>query len=244
MKAFKKLNRNYEKIFLIYPSVLFKYLTFLNEYSDKKILENTILLQNDFLVKNQNEIKRRRNLDLNTVQEICKLKEVLSLNSIFSVRVNHIYESYGLFIELKEKSKQDSKNFSILYSGDTRPTQNLLDIGKNCDLLIHECTFDNEYFKEAIEKKHSTISEAIEVGKHMNAKWTLLTHFSTRYGRISVVDDVSKNNVGFSFDFMQLTAKSLERVNDIVPQLKVVFKEYADIYLKNKIKKSHKQNKD
>jgi hypothetical protein len=70
----------------------------------------------------------------------------------------------------------------------------------------------------------------------MNAKWTLLTHFSTRYGRVSVVNDVNEKNVGFSFDFMQLTSKNVEKINAVLPQLKVVFKEYADIYEKVKQK--------
>lgn len=43
---------------------------------------------------------------------------------------------------------------------------------------------EDELIDDAIKKKHSTISQAIEVGRKMEAKFTLLTHFSSRYSRI------------------------------------------------------------
>jgi ribonuclease Z len=46
---------------------------------------------------------------------------------------------------------------------DCRPSDELAKIGRNSDLLIHEATFDDS--ESAIIKKHSTITEAIAVGK-------------------------------------------------------------------------------
>ena len=58
-----------------------------------------------------------------------------------------------------------SSSFKILYTGDTRPTQNILLPGFECDLLIHEATFDNASTVEAIRKNHSTWDEAISIAR-------------------------------------------------------------------------------
>lgn len=78
----------------------------------------------------------------------------------------------------------------IVYSGDCRPSEDLIREGQNCDLLIHESTFEDTFVDEALAKKHSTISEALQVGERMNAKTTLLTHFSLRYHNLTRVDDI------------------------------------------------------
>ncbi|MHA1987344.1 MAG: ribonuclease Z [Promethearchaeota archaeon] len=69
----------------------------------------------------------------------------------------------------------------ITYSGDLSPTQSLIDLGKNSDILIHEATFAEELADIAKEKKHSTSTEAAMDAKEMNAKQLVLTHISTRY---------------------------------------------------------------
>jgi ribonuclease Z len=69
----------------------------------------------------------------------------------------------------------------ITYSGDLSPTQSLIDLGKNSDILIHEATFAEELADLAKEKKHSTSIEAAMDAKEMNARQLILTHISTRY---------------------------------------------------------------
>ena len=44
-------------------------------------------------------------------------------------------------------------------------TQNILLPGFECDLLIHEATFDNASTVEAIRKNHSTWDEAISIAR-------------------------------------------------------------------------------
>jgi ribonuclease BN (tRNA processing enzyme) len=72
----------------------------------------------------------------------------------------------------------------IVYSGDTRPSDNLIAFGRNATLLIHEATFEDDKLAEAMGKRHSTILEACEVARGMNAKHLLLTHFSQRYNGV------------------------------------------------------------
>jgi len=77
-------------------------------------------------------------------------------------------------------------------------------LGKGCDLLIHEATLEDGLENEARMKRHSTTSEAIKVGRDMEAKFTLLTHFSQRYAKIPLYTDKFSDSVGIAFDNMQV----------------------------------------
>lgn len=74
--------------------------------------------------------------------------------------------------------------------------------GKNTDLLIHEATMEDELEDEAQIKMHSTTSQAIKVGQEMDAKFTLLTHFSQRYAKLPRFNDNFSSSVGIAFDNM------------------------------------------
>lgn len=56
--------------------------------------------------------------------------------------------------------------------------------------------------EDAKLKTHSTVSQAIDVGKKSNAKFTLLTHFSNRYPKFPdrTQQLMESNNVGIAFD--------------------------------------------
>jgi ribonuclease Z len=69
----------------------------------------------------------------------------------------------------------------ITYSGDLKPSDSLLDLGKDSDILIHEATFAKALAEIAAEKKHSTSIDAAIEAKKMNAKKLILTHISSRY---------------------------------------------------------------
>ena len=69
----------------------------------------------------------------------------------------------------------------ITYSGDTLPCENLIELGKNSDIIIHEATFSKELSDIAEEKMHSTSVDAALDAKKMGAKQLILTHISSRY---------------------------------------------------------------
>lgn len=77
-------------------------------------------------------------------------------------------------------------------------------LGNGSDVLIHEATMEDELLQEAIIKMHSTTTQAIEIGKKMNAKNILLTHFSQRYAKLPRFNDNITSNVGIAFDNMQV----------------------------------------
>ncbi len=80
------------------------------------------------------------------------------------------------------------KGRKVTYSGDTAPCKNLIELGKNSDILIHEATFSKELSDMAIEKKHSTSTDAANVAKKMEAKQLILTHLSSRYRDESLLE--------------------------------------------------------
>ena len=69
----------------------------------------------------------------------------------------------------------------ITYSGDTAPCENLINLGKNSDVLIHEATFSKRLTDVAKDKKHSTSVDAANSAIKMDAKQLILTHISSRY---------------------------------------------------------------
>lgn len=69
----------------------------------------------------------------------------------------------------------------IVYSGDTRPSERIVDLAKNADVLIHEATLSDELAKKAEEEGHSTPSEAAKIALRANVKLLVLTHVSARY---------------------------------------------------------------
>lgn len=87
---------------------------------------------------------------------------------------------------------------------------------------------EDELEKEAKIKKHSTISQAINIGVQMNAAFTLLTHFSQRYSKLPLLPgSVDFSKVGIAYDFMHISLSQLTLLPLFYPSLKVLFSEFA-----------------
>ncbi|KAF7458574.1 zinc phosphodiesterase ELAC protein 2-like isoform X2 [Cryptosporidium felis] len=96
--------------------------------------------------------------------------------------VRHIRSSFGLKITLKlVRSELGRKSLTIVFSGDTVPCTSVEEASKNCDVLIHEATFEDALQEDAWRKNHSTISGAVQTAYRASAGILLLTHFSQRY---------------------------------------------------------------
>ncbi len=69
----------------------------------------------------------------------------------------------------------------VVYSGDTRPLDAMVDFARDADVLIHEATFHSGLAERAEEFGHSTAKRAAEIAKRANVGKLYLTHFSHRY---------------------------------------------------------------
>lgn len=97
----------------------------------------------------------------------------------------------------RSRSRSRGSTFQVSYSGDTRPTDFFAKrVGQGSDLLIHEATHENDLEAEAFKKRHSTISQAIGIARKMEAKYTVLTHFSQRYPKLPSMDGLIDESDG------------------------------------------------
>ena len=132
----------------------------------------------------------------------------------YSIEVFHCNFSFGCFIENSSLDINEDNNktyFKISFSGDTRPCNNFFNYTMNSSLLIHEATFDSELIKDAMEKMHTTITEAINIAKTNNSKYIALTHFSPRYIKTyPFLDIFEQQNVLIAHDYLSFYLSDLK----------------------------------
>ncbi|GFS29622.1 zinc phosphodiesterase ELAC protein 2 [Nephila pilipes] len=153
---------------------------------------------------------------------------------ISTVPVNHCPDAHGVIVS------SISSKWKLVYSGDTMPCTRLISAGKDCSLLIHEATMEEDLAEEAVIKRHSTTSEAIKVGEEMNAKYTILTHFSQRYAKVPLFTEDFHGLVGCAFDNMKVRPNELYILPLLIPVLNSLFAEMVED-LQAKIHKRHQK---
>ncbi|KAK2581362.1 hypothetical protein KPH14_008128 [Odynerus spinipes] len=164
-----------DPIFLLIPDNLRSWLQVYHKFVEPIEDYFKLLSNQDLLIKNHN-------LPSSVKNELYAQLNVMEINTTL---VKHCTLAYAIALVFKNKKK-------IVYSGDTMPCDDMIKLGENCDLLIHEATLQDELAEEARLKKHSTTSEAIEMGEKMRAGFTLLTHFSQRHAKIPILPKESK----------------------------------------------------
>jgi ribonuclease Z len=96
----------------------------------------------------------------------------------------------------------------IVYTGDSRPCRGLVKLAEKADLLIHDCTFDDDLAERAEEDGHSTPSQAAQTAKKAGAERLILTHISARYKTTNKLMKQAKKafrNVNVAEDFMEIS---------------------------------------
>jgi ribonuclease Z len=95
----------------------------------------------------------------------------------------------------------------VVYSGDTRPAENVVELAQSADLLIHDATFDDELTERAYEDGHSTASQAAEIAGKARVERLILTHISARYKDASVLVEQARRifpKTDIAEDFMKI----------------------------------------
>jgi ribonuclease Z len=161
-----------------------------------------------------------------------KLRAAIGFTNCQSVRVDHCPYAYAVIF--------DGTPFGrVVYSGDCRPCPRLVEAAKPVDLLIHEATFEDDMKSEAFLKKHCTIGEALGVAKAMEAKFTVLTHFSQRYPGIpppTKAVETAGMHIIFAFDYQILTPTTLRLAAELTPALRKLYpEEKNEIKVENKV---------
>lgn len=88
--------------------------------------------------------------------------------------------------EVMDESRPGRK---IVITGDTRPTQAVIELASGASVLVHESTFAESEKERALETGHSTAREASEVARAAGAATLVLIHVSSRHSWREVRDE-------------------------------------------------------
>lgn len=163
----------------------------------------------------------------------------IGLTYIKTCLVRHCPHSFGIAFEVSPTSAR-SQPFKITYSGDTMPCDDLVNLGRDSSLLIHEATMEDELEEQAKYKMHSTVSQAINQGHRMNARYTILTHFSQRYAKLPRIESELAANVFIAFDNMEVTESDMQYMHLLHPTLKLMFTDHCEEMEAKAIKRAYK----
>jgi ribonuclease Z len=70
---------------------------------------------------------------------------------------------------------------TLVYTGDTRPTEAVVQAAEGADLLVHDATFTESERDRAEETGHATAREAGQVASRAGVRRLALVHLSSRY---------------------------------------------------------------
>ncbi|KAM7069555.1 zinc phosphodiesterase ELAC protein 2 isoform 2-T2 [Molossus nigricans] len=147
---------------------------------------------------------------------ISSLLRICDLEEFQTCLVRHCKHAFGCALV-------HTSGWKLVYSGDTMPCEALVQMGRDATLLIHEATLEDGLEEEAVEKTHSTTSQAIGVGTRMNAELIMLNHFSQRYAKIPLFSPDFNEKVGIAFDHMKICFRDFPTVPKLTAPLKALF---------------------
>ncbi|CAI5766249.1 phosphodiesterase ELAC 2 isoform X1 [Podarcis lilfordi] len=208
-RAFMTLGQPSSPLLLIAPTLI---MTWLHQYHDhcQEILRHINLIPARFLIEDCDVFKPKAKAFISL------LMEKYDFAKFQTCEVRHCKNAFAC-------SMVHKSGWKIVYSGDTMPCDALVEMGKNASLLIHEATLEDGLEEEAIEKTHSTTSQAIGVGMKMNADFIMLNHFSQRYAKIPLFSEDFSEKVGIAFDHMQVRFGDFAAIPKLILPLKALF---------------------
>ncbi|XP_044309752.1 zinc phosphodiesterase ELAC protein 2 [Varanus komodoensis] len=208
-RVFRSQGQLTSPVILVAPTQI---MTWLHQYHDhcQDFLMHINMIPARFLLEGFDVVKPKAKAF------ICLLMEKYDFAKFQTCEVRHCKNAFAC-------SMIHKSGWKIVYSGDTMPCEALVEMGKNASLLIHEATLEDGLEEEAIEKTHSTTSQAIEIGMKMNAEFIMLNHFSQRYAKIPLFDEDFSEKVGIAFDHMQVRFSDFATIPKLILPLKALF---------------------
>jgi ribonuclease Z len=139
--------------------------------------------------------------------DIKKLKQLGLKRGVWLKKLKKFGKAEFKGKEVKIEEVANSKpGLKVVYSGDTRPCENLVKISKSADLLIHDGTF----LEEEEGKAHADVKQAAKIAKKAEVKQLILTHISRRYTDPRELEQEAKKvfvNTKVAYDFMRVKLK-------------------------------------
>lgn len=97
---------------------------------------------------------------------------------VYSSPVEHEIPAIGLRFEFKESG------LILAYSGDTQPCKNVLDLGEDADILIHEATGAYQW--------HTSAAQAGEIAERLGVRELFLIHYPVMWGNYDNLRDEAR----------------------------------------------------
>ncbi len=94
-------------------------------------------------------------------------ENILKFGEISTTRVLHPIYTLGFRIDRKR---------SICYTSDTAPLDRLIQLAKDCDILIHDASYSGKFAKLAHKYYHSTPQDAAKIATKARVKKLVLFH--------------------------------------------------------------------
>lgn len=227
-RALSALGKPFSPAYLVAPTHM---MSWLHKYHNhcEEILDHINFIPNSCLLDGAEPPRQR------TVAFVRALLKVNDLEKFQTCEVRHCKNAFAC-------SFTHRSGWKLAFSGDTMPCDAFVRIGQNATLLIHEATLEDSLEQEAVEKRHSTTSQAIGIGMKMNADFIMLNHFSQRYAKIPLFSPDFTERVGISFDHMRIHFGHLKMIPKLIPALKALFAEEIGEMEDRRDKKHQREN--
>jgi ribonuclease Z len=167
-------------------------------------------------------------LDLCRSQRLARdLCNALGLRSFETVDVRHKTRCYGVVMK-------HTDGWSLVFSGDTMPSESLIAAGENATLLIHEASMADDQADLAKRNGHSTFGQAVDVARRMKAKHVLLTHFSARYPKMPPSDTIAPGSesvnpiIALAFDQAKMSIGTMWKMKHYMPAIQQCIQDTTD----------------
>jgi ribonuclease Z len=97
--------------------------------------------------------------------------------------------SSGAVVEPEQVMDEHRPGRKLVFTGDTRPTSDLIEFAAAATVLVHDSTFTEAEHERALETRHSTAREAAMVAREAGVGLLVLTHVSARHTRRALLDE-------------------------------------------------------
>jgi ribonuclease Z len=103
------------------------------------------------------------------------------------IRSNGTAVIHGRTVSIDDISMGIRKGRSIVYTGDTRPLEEMKVFARDADVLIHETTTDSSLEPKVNEFGHSSSRQAAEIARDAHVRKFFLFHYSPRYENLDAL---------------------------------------------------------
>ena len=98
----------------------------------------------------------------------------------------------GKKIRIEDVSQGIRVGRKIVYSGDTKPMEKMVEFARDADILIHEATVDSSLEEKGNKFGHSSARQAATIAQKAGVRKLFLVHISPRYKKYKLLEDEAR----------------------------------------------------